>query len=92
MAVFATYGIPVLKIEEWPHRPEDIDWQGRMALGIAQARGQFFGDAIRANIGNPRYRPEEVTAGAVSAARPLGFAAAEAIGKRIRRDLLRSYN
>ena len=55
----------------------------RMLAGLAQA--------VAEHIGVSRFRPEHVTAGAVNANRPLGYADAERLGMRIRSDLIRSY-
>ena len=65
MAVFATYRIPLLKLTEWGSRSEDVGWQfgqvQRMQRGfplVATAMGSF--------VGQPRFRPPEVAAGATS--------------------------
>jgi hypothetical protein len=92
MAVFATYSIPLLKSEEWPQRrPADMLWQTSQVGVIQSSRGQFIASAVAEHIGSPRFSPEEVTAGAIDANRPLGLRQAEALAKRIRRDLLKSY-
>jgi hypothetical protein len=91
MAVFATYSIPVLKFEEWYPRPGESFWQTGQVRVIGARFGQFIAGAVAEHIGNPRFLPEEVAAGAVSADRPLGLREAEALGRRIKRDLLRSY-
>jgi hypothetical protein len=91
MAVFATYSIPVLRVEEWQHRPQDAMWQAGQVRFIQDRHGQFIAAAVADHIGNPRFLPEHVTAGSVSAKRPLGFKQAEGLGQRIRRDLLASY-
>jgi len=91
MAVFATYSIPILRIEEWQRRPNDLIWQTGQVNIIEARYGSFVAAAIADHIGNPRFLPEEVAAGSVSANRPLGFNEAEPLGRRIRRDLIRSY-
>ena len=91
MAVFETYSIPILKTEEWPSRQENHGWQAGQVQLIGHARGGFLASAIAAHIGQLRFRPEEVTAGAVSADRPLSFRRAARLGERIRRDLTKSY-
>jgi hypothetical protein len=90
MAVFATYKIPILKLAEWGIRPDDIAWQfgqvRRMQQTfplVAAAMGNF--------VGQPRFRPPEVSAGAISAKRPLGSKDAERLGRRIVADLMTSY-
>jgi hypothetical protein len=92
MAVFATYSFPILKVEEWRTRLEDQGWQTGQVRIIQIRHGNFIAGAVAEHVGEPRFRPEEVTAGAISSDRPLGFNDADALGRRIRTDLLRSYN
>jgi len=93
MAVFATYNIPLLKIGEWPPASvEDQRWQTGQIRIIQGQRGAFLANAIAEHLGEPRFRPEEVTAGAISADRPLGYKKAAGLGRRIVRDLLKSYD
>jgi hypothetical protein len=92
MAVFNTYEIPLLKIEEWPlPRLEDMGWQTGQARGIGRQFGAIIAAAIEEAVGSPRFLPEHVTAGATSPDRPVGYQSACALGDRIRRALLRSY-
>jgi hypothetical protein len=90
MAVFETYSIPVLVTAEWTTSDlEDQGWQTQMARSIAISRGDFIAGAIAQHIGQPRFKPEHVAAGAVDARRPLGRDAATKIGARIMKDLAR---
>ena len=69
MAVFDTYKIPILKLMEWGVRPEDIKWQ----FGQVQRMQQQYplvATAMGGFVGQPRFRPPEVTAGAISGKRP----------------------
>lgn len=92
MALFETYSIPLLKIAEWPrHQAEDMIWQARQAGIVEARRGRTIAGAVRAHIGEPRFHPEHVTAGSVSASRPLGYEDAKRLGARIRKDLFKSY-
>ena len=91
MAVFAKLRIPLLILAGWPNRPDDPVWQAGQANYLRQRFGFLLADAVAAHIGEPRYRPEEVSAGAVSRGRPLDFVTAAAMGDRIKRELLRSY-
>ena len=70
MAVFATHKIPILKLAEWSIRPEDIRWQ----LGQLQRMQQAYplvATAMAGFVGQQRFRPPEVAAGAISVKRPL---------------------
>jgi hypothetical protein len=92
MAIFETYSIPLLRTGEWPRSlPADMLWQGRQVALVQQRSGAFIAQAVGQHIGEPRFHPEHVTAGAVNANRPLGYAEAEKLGRRIRADLIRSY-
>jgi hypothetical protein len=93
MAVFATYNIPLLKIQEWATSREDQLWQYGQVGQVQVTRGPFVAEAIARHIGAPRYRPEHVTAAAaISTNRSLGFKEAEKLGKRIVRDLIATYH
>jgi hypothetical protein len=91
MAVFNAYEIPLLKIEEWPLRLEDSGWQTGQVRSIAAQFGAIIGAAIEDHVGEPRFLPEQVTAGAISIDRPLGYNRACTLGNRIRRALVESY-
>jgi hypothetical protein len=67
-------------------------WQTGQVRIIQIRHGNFIAGAVAEHVGEPRFRPEEVTAGAISSDRPLGFNDADALGRQIRTDLLRSYN
>lgn len=92
MAVFDTYHIPLLRTPEWPAASlQDQGWQGLQVQWVQLNRGPFVAEGVKQHIGAPRYKPEHVTAGAVSAGRPLGLARANKLGARIVRELLASY-
>lgn len=91
MAVFARFKIPLLILVDWPKRPDDPVWQQWQVRYLQQQFGRLLADAVAAHIGEPRYRPEEVSAGAVNSNRPLNFTKAKRLGERIKRDLVRSY-
>jgi hypothetical protein len=93
MAVFETYSIQLLKLEEWPQQqPDDMIWQAGQVRAIQFRHGQIIASAVAGHIGSSRFLPEEVTAGAIDAKRPLGLQQAQRLGRRIRRDLLASYS
>jgi hypothetical protein len=92
MAVFDTYHIPLLRMQEWPAASlQDQGWQAFQVQQVQLNRGPFVAEGVKRHIGAPRYKPEHVTAGTVSANRPLGFAQADRLGARIVRELLASY-
>jgi hypothetical protein len=88
MAMFETQSLRVLKADEWPTADlEDSGWQTRMATQIGYQRGGIIGSAIAKYVGHPRFKPEQVAAGAIDRSRPLGREAATRLGRRIMRDL-----
>ena len=94
MAVFKTYEIPLLKVEEWPPSSgDDMRWQVGQVAALQVRPGPYVAQAIARHIGASRYRPEHVTAAAATSAnRPLGFRQAERMGNRIVRELLATYH
>jgi hypothetical protein len=91
MAIFATYSIPVLKNQEWKLADlEDQGWQTLRVNQISINRGAMMAAAIAQHVGQPRYKPEHVAAGAIDEKRPLGRVQAVKMGKRIMRELARA--
>jgi hypothetical protein len=91
MAIFETQSLRILKTDEW--LPADFDdqlWQTTMASGIGQRRGEILGSTIAKFVGQPRYKPEHVAAGAIDEKRPLGRDAAIKVGQRIMKELERA--
>ena len=87
MAVFRTVKIEILKTEEWTTRPEDITWQRALTAHLRKEWGPFLADGVEKHIGDPRFRPDEVAAGATIDARPLSLEDASNMGQAIRRQL-----
>lgn len=87
LAVHRSLGLELLICDEWPKRPDDIDWQIEMASKL----NPWVGDAAARHIGDVRFRPEEVAAGVASRDTPLKFQTAELLAKSIVRSLDRSY-
>ncbi|KQM99256.1 hypothetical protein ASE85_11155 [Sphingobium sp. Leaf26] len=87
-AVLAGYGHPVV-MDNWQPRPEDQAW-GEQILAMLEGRAsQEHIDAVRADIGASRYRPEEVVGAAVSPLPewPLSFPDAIALAEQIVQEL-----
>ncbi len=85
LAVFATYGYPLLRVEEWKEREGDREWREKIIGWMKRSMDDSHVAAIQdeSNTGCARFRPEEVVAAGASHDRPAGFAYAEALGKRI---------
>ena len=67
MTVFHSIGIDLIDIKNWPKRPEDDDWEGRIKHLLAEHKVQV--DMSKEHLeklkfevlqGCPRFRPEEV--------------------------------
>lgn len=91
MAIFNTYNIPLLQTSEWlPADLEDQLWQTKMVGRVNLKSGVTVADATAKYIGQPRFKPEHVAAGAVTTKRPLTRAAALKLSERILKDLKRA--
>jgi hypothetical protein len=73
IALFHSHGYPILKLKSWKVRPEDIVWQERILNPLRRYATSEHVNAASAYVGQFRYRPEEVAAGAVVAPPPLDF-------------------
>jgi hypothetical protein len=84
MALLRTYGIELLRQEEWPERPEDRPFHEFIVheLETSGADPEHV-EAVRKEIGCARYRPEEVTAAALLGDLPVGFVQASSLGAEI---------
>jgi hypothetical protein len=91
MAIFDTYSIPLLHTSRWP--PADLDdqlWQTKMVGRVKGKSGAIVADATAKYIGQPRFKPQHVAAGAVDPKRPLTHSDAVKLGERIMRELKRA--
>jgi len=86
LAMFASHGIPLLQLSEWPERKDDQAWQEDI-VGVLRKRGvnEKHVNAVNEQVkrGCARYRPEEVAAAGAAPSLPIGFTYAEELGKRI---------
>ncbi len=89
LKIFERLGIHILKCEEWKTRPDDIEWQRRQVNRFRKK--PFLADKLAEHIGDPRFRPDEVTAGVGCDHHPVGFEEAVELASRLARDLERSY-
>ncbi|MFO0607980.1 MAG: hypothetical protein U0324_32750 [Polyangiales bacterium] len=76
LALFRQGGVELLRLEEWPARPDDLDRQRDL---VARLRSdptvpREHCDAIEREIGTIRYRPTEVAGACASADLPCSFA------------------
>ncbi|MEO5725940.1 MAG: hypothetical protein ABI134_08205 [Byssovorax sp.] len=86
LAMFASHGISLLQLTEWPEREEDRAWQ-KYIVGVLRKSGadEKHVNAVNEQVkrGCARYRPEEVAAAGAAPGLPIGFVYAEELGKRI---------
>lgn len=87
LAVFARNGFDLVKIESWPERPDDIEWQQQIIGVLTHRASREHIEAVKQNIGAKRFRPEEVAAGVISENIPLDFSAAHASAQEILHDM-----
>lgn len=78
LALFRQGGVELLRLEEWPARPDDLDRQREL---VARLRSDLtvpreHCDAIEREIPTLRYRPTEVAGACSSADLPCSFAEA----------------
>jgi hypothetical protein len=87
-SVLRSLGFDVLKESEWPQRAEDVGF-GQMVVEMlvaAQANGDHI-QAVKADIGAQRFRPEEVVGAITLPTWPVAFADARAIADSVIMDL-----
>jgi hypothetical protein len=93
LAVFASRGIPLVRLDEWQARSEDVIWQDKI---ISDLRSWRKGDpeveahaaALQGERGCVRYRPEEVMAAGIASELPIGYEFGEEMGRRIAAKLI----
>jgi hypothetical protein len=77
LAIYRSVGVEVLKLPEWPERPDDVTrFEALLQLLAAHGAERAHVSAVKQETGARRYRPAEV-AGGSSCAPPCGFADAE---------------
>ena len=85
LAIFDAAGLPLVRYESWPIRPnEDAAWQ-RQVLEQLRAAGACVEhvQAVKSEIGSVRYRPEEVAGAAGSDAIPASYESARSLADAI---------
>lgn len=87
IALFRKGGVELLRLTEWPARPDDVDRQRSL---VASLRGdpavpRAHCDAIEREVGVVRYRPTEVAGACASPVLPSSFADAASAAVRIAR-------
>lgn len=75
-------GFDLIDDDTWPARPSDAEWQ-KTIVGHLRRRNVAHADALEADIGLIRPRPEEVVGAGAVAPWPVKFAAAESMAQKI---------
>ncbi|HSN98643.1 MAG TPA: hypothetical protein VLS89_10180 [Candidatus Nanopelagicales bacterium] len=92
LAVFASYGVRLLRTEEWQPRPDDLQWQqeilAQLQLGLhdkdpGRSVDPRHIEDVEREIGCARFRPGEVAAAGAVQKLPLGFEDAKGIAEAI---------
>lgn len=69
MAVFQATGLPLIDLNSWPSRPEDVAWQSQIIELLKKTDAELTHiNRAQQEIGSARFRPEEV--GAAAACQP----------------------
>lgn len=72
LAVFEAAGIKLIEYATWPTKA-DIDWQEHVIQQLARRVTSDYLTLLKAEIGNARFRPDEVAAAAASNSIPATF-------------------
>jgi len=89
LAVFASHGFPLLKIEEWPEREDDREWHAHVLNMLHDhCATQEEIRAVKDERGCARFRPQEVAAAGAVDELPLRFEEARRIGELLVEALL----
>jgi hypothetical protein len=73
IALFHSAGYPIIMLDTWRHRTEDVAWQKKTLDVLRLCATREHVDAASAYVSQFRYRPEEVAAAAVHPSPPLDF-------------------
>ena len=74
IAVFQATGLPLVELESWPERLDDVEWQERMvALLKEHGADPRHVEHVEQEIGCARYRPEDVGGAAAHFPWPVSF-------------------
>ena len=85
LAVFQAAGLPLVDYATWPiARSGDREWQERI-VGLLEQTGatRAHVDAVRSDVGNVRYRPEEVAGAVRVPSHPASFSVVSKMAEQI---------
>lgn len=87
-AILAGYGHPLVT-NDWPSRPEDEAWAEQILAMLENRASPEHIDAVKADIGAARYRPEEIVGSATRPSEdwPVSFVDAVSVASAILREL-----
>jgi hypothetical protein len=80
-------GHTLLERDQWPSRPEDLEWQAEILERLRPHMSGVELDLLSLDIGSVRYRPVEVIAACCLDSWPVGFAEASALAEQILSDV-----
>ena len=83
MAVFERQGYPLLIKDDWPDRETDQEWKKCILESLQGHATQEHIEAAKNDKDAPRFRPEEVVAGAVSENPPVAYSTVESLALAI---------
>jgi hypothetical protein len=89
VAVFGSYGYDLLNEESWPQRKADADWQAWVIRSLREKGADpSFVEALKADVGALRFKPDEVVASSILTDWPIGFADARTTADAIVKQLV----
>lgn len=85
IAVFRGAGIHLMKLDTWPARDDDVEWQRQIVKALRSRPGASNDhiEAIESEIGCVRFRPEEVAGAGMAIPPAADFTAASANADQI---------
>jgi hypothetical protein len=94
LAVFEVSGLKLIQEETWPFRDDDREWQERIlsALRSQSDASPEHIQAVEAEVGGIRIRPEEVAGAATQNSTPVDFPTADAMAQLVLDTLNASQN
>jgi len=85
LAVFSSVAIEILDSTTWPRRDEDTIWQENILKLLCEHAGPEHAVLASKQIGDCRFKPQEVVGGAVANSHPAPYHAVEPIRDEIER-------
>lgn len=89
LAVFKSAGLELIDLDNWPVRPDDLNWQDSLinSIELLEPEDKDYIKKLHKEKGCPRYKPQEVTASITFDNRPEHFLKIWKKGEIIKKEL-----